>query len=104
MLFTIENSFCTLSTHFKPLYTNMHLIGPPDGAMSCYMLSSKFMGQPLYMLCCKNVFALGNGYIPTTCLREILRELDDQLTNDELDMMIDEIDSDGSGTVDFDGK
>jgi calmodulin len=45
----------------------------------------------------------GNGYIPTSCLREILRELDDQLTNDELDMMIEEIDSDGSGTVDFDG-
>ncbi|KAG5327254.1 TNNC3 protein, partial [Pseudoatta argentina] len=45
----------------------------------------------------------GNGYIPTTCLREILRELDDQLTKEELDMMIEEIDSDGSGTVDFDG-
>nr|CAD7430083.1 unnamed protein product [Timema monikensis] len=44
----------------------------------------------------------GNGYIPTSCLREILRELDDQLTSDELDMMIEEIDSDGSGTVDFD--
>jgi len=29
--------------------------------------------------------------------------LDDQLTNEELDMMIEEIDSDGSGTVDFDG-
>ena len=46
----------------------------------------------------------GNGYIPTKCLREILRELDDQLTDAELDMMIDEIDSDGSGTVDFDGE
>ncbi|XP_039954892.1 troponin C isoform X1 [Bactrocera neohumeralis] len=44
----------------------------------------------------------GNGYIPTSCLREILRELDDQLTNEELDIMIEEIDSDGSGTVDFD--
>ncbi|KAJ8881348.1 hypothetical protein PR048_017829 [Dryococelus australis] len=44
----------------------------------------------------------GNGYIPTTCLREILRELDDQLTEQELDMMIEEIDADGSGTVDFD--
>ncbi|XP_071444332.1 troponin C, isoallergen Bla g 6.0301 [Hetaerina americana] len=44
----------------------------------------------------------GNGYIPTSCLREILRELDDQLTDEELDMMIEEIDSDGSGTVDFD--
>ncbi|PSN34248.1 Troponin C [Blattella germanica] len=45
----------------------------------------------------------GNGYIPTSCLREILRELDEQLTSDELDMMIEEIDADGSGTVDFDG-
>jgi Ca2+-binding EF-hand superfamily protein len=44
----------------------------------------------------------GNGFIPTSCLREILRELDDALTNEELDIMIEEIDSDGSGTVDFD--
>ncbi|XP_033235123.1 troponin C isoform X1 [Drosophila pseudoobscura] len=44
----------------------------------------------------------GNGYITTGVLREILRELDDKLTNDDLDMMIEEIDSDGSGTVDFD--
>ena len=46
----------------------------------------------------------GNGYIPTTCLKEILKELDDQLTEHELDIMIEEIDSDGSGTVDFDGE
>lgn len=46
----------------------------------------------------------GNGFIPTSCLKEILRELDDQLTNHELDCMIEEIDSDGSGTVDFDGE
>lgn len=46
----------------------------------------------------------GNGFIPTSCLKEILKELDDQLTNQDLDMMIEEIDSDGSGTVDFDGK
>lgn len=51
----------------------------------------------------RRMHSTGNGYIPTTCLREILRELDDQLTNEELDMMIEEIDSDGSGTVDFDG-
>jgi calmodulin len=37
-------------------------------------------------------------------LREILRALDDKLNNDELDEMIAEIDTDGSGTVDFDGK
>ncbi|KAK7871882.1 hypothetical protein R5R35_006462 [Gryllus longicercus] len=44
----------------------------------------------------------GNGYISTSVLREILRELDDKVTNEDLDMMIEEIDSDGSGTVDFD--
>ncbi|KAK7871881.1 hypothetical protein R5R35_006461 [Gryllus longicercus] len=44
----------------------------------------------------------GNGYISTNVLREILRELDDKVTNEDLDMMIEEIDSDGSGTVDFD--
>lgn len=46
----------------------------------------------------------GNGYITTAVLREILKELDDKITNEDLDMMIEEIDSDGSGTVDFDGK
>ncbi|KAF4524253.1 hypothetical protein B566_EDAN008799 [Ephemera danica] len=44
----------------------------------------------------------GNGYITTGVLKEILRELDDKITPEELDMMIEEIDSDGSGTVDFD--
>lgn len=46
----------------------------------------------------------GNGYIPTSSLREILGALDDQLTADQLSEMITEIDTDGSGTVDFDGK
>uniref|UniRef100_T1J4B7 EF-hand domain-containing protein n=1 Tax=Strigamia maritima TaxID=126957 RepID=T1J4B7_STRMM len=44
----------------------------------------------------------GNGYINVSDLREILRALDDKLTEDELDEMITEIDTDGSGTVDFD--
>lgn len=50
------------------------------------------------------IFFLGNGYIKTSCLKEILRELDDQLSDRELDGIIQEIDTDGSGTVDFDGK
>jgi Ca2+-binding EF-hand superfamily protein len=37
-------------------------------------------------------------------LREILSELDNNMSDEELDQMIDEIDADGSGTVDFDGK
>ncbi|GJQ83701.1 hypothetical protein Trydic_g590 [Trypoxylus dichotomus] len=44
----------------------------------------------------------GNGYIPTSSLREILAALDDQLTTDQLNEMIAEIDTDSSGTVDFD--
>jgi Ca2+-binding EF-hand superfamily protein len=44
----------------------------------------------------------GNGYITTAVLREIMAALDDKLTPDQLDEMIDEIDTDGSGTVDFD--
>ena len=45
----------------------------------------------------------GNGYITTKVLREILAALDDKLTSEDLDGMIDEIDTDGSGTVDFEG-
>lgn len=44
----------------------------------------------------------GNGYINVSDLREILRALDDNITEEELDEMIAEIDTDGSGTVDFD--
>jgi Ca2+-binding EF-hand superfamily protein len=44
----------------------------------------------------------GQGYITTAVLKQILHEIDDKLTEEELDGMIDEIDEDGSGTVDFD--
>jgi Ca2+-binding EF-hand superfamily protein len=44
----------------------------------------------------------GAGYITTEILKQILHEIDDTLTNEDLDGMIIEIDEDGSGTVDFD--
>ncbi|EFA10024.1 troponin C [Tribolium castaneum] len=44
----------------------------------------------------------GNGYITTSTLKEILKELDNNLSNEELDGIIAEIDTDGSGTVDYD--
>ncbi|KAJ8725805.1 hypothetical protein PYW08_003988 [Mythimna loreyi] len=44
----------------------------------------------------------GNGYITTDVLKEIFRELDNTISPEDLDTMIDEIDADGSGTVDFD--
>lgn len=50
------------------------------------------------------IVVTGNGYITTQVLREILAALDDALKPEDLDGIIAEIDTDGSGTVDFDGK
>ena len=44
----------------------------------------------------------GNGYITTDVLKEILREIDPELTEDDLYNIIEEVDEDGSGTLDFD--
>lgn len=56
------------------------------------------------MLCRSISFYSGNGYITTKTLREILQALDDKLGPEDLDGIIAEIDTDGSGTVDFDGE
>merc|ERR1712058_186523 len=44
----------------------------------------------------------GNGYISTDVLKEILRELDNRLTEEDIEGIVDEVDEDGSGTLDFD--
>jgi len=44
----------------------------------------------------------GVGYITTQILKEIMKELDPKLTKNDLDQIIDEVDEDKSGTVDFD--
>merc|ERR1712038_1364549 len=44
----------------------------------------------------------GNGYITTEVLKEILREIDGTLSEYNLDQIIEEVDEDESGTVDFD--
>ncbi len=56
-------------------------------------------GSNLYcvQIVIKLFWFIGNGYIPTTALKEILRELDDKLTNEELEGIVSEIDEDGSG-------
>ena len=46
----------------------------------------------------------GNGYISTDTLKEILKELDNKLTEEDLIGIIEEVDEDGSGTLDFDGQ
>jgi len=44
----------------------------------------------------------GNGFISTNTLKEILKELDSKLTDEDLENIIEEVDEDGSGTLDFD--
>ena len=43
----------------------------------------------------------GNGYITTGQIREILMEVDPNIKSEDLDDVIDEIDEDGSGNLDF---
>merc|ERR1719334_3032928 len=42
------------------------------------------------------------GFITNDILKEILREIDTTLTEEDLDHIIEEVDEDGSGTMDFD--
>jgi len=44
----------------------------------------------------------GQGFISTDVLKEILREIDGDLTEDDLENIIEEVDEDESGTLDFD--
>ena len=44
------------------------------------------------------------SFISTNSLKEILKELDSSLSEEELEGIIDEVDTDGSGTLDFDGE
>merc|ERR1719260_347928 len=44
----------------------------------------------------------GQGFITNEVLKEILREIDSTLTENDLDGIVEEVDEDGSGTMDFD--
>ena len=46
----------------------------------------------------------GEGFLTIETLSGILLELEPNLGKDELQDIIDEVDEDGSGTIDFDGK
>ena len=43
----------------------------------------------------------GNGYITTGQIREIFMEVDPNIKAEDLDDVIDEIDEDGTGNLDF---
>ena len=49
-----------------------------------------------------NISFQGQGFITNDVLKDILREIDNTLTEDDLDHIIEEVDEDGSGTMDFD--
>ena len=53
---------------------------------------------------CLISFFLGEGFLTIETLSGILLELEPNLGKDELQDIIDEVDEDGSGTIDFDGK
>ena len=52
----------------------------------------------------KTVIFKGEGFLTIDTLKGILLELEPDLTNETLQEIIDEVDEDGSGTIDFDGK
>ena len=47
-------------------------------------------------------FFQGQGFITNDVLKDILREIDNTLTEDDLDHIIEDVDEDGSVTMDFD--
>ena len=57
---------------------------------------------PIFSYSINTYCIAGNGYISTDTLKEILKELDSKLTDEDLDNIIEEVDEDGSGTLDFD--
>ena len=55
-------------------------------------------------LCMGSLILMWLSFISTNSLKEILKELDNKLSDEELEGIIDEVDTDGSGTLDFDGR
>lgn len=44
------------------------------------------------------------GFIPESDFRNILKELEPELPDEEIAQMVKELDSDGSGTIEFEGR
>jgi len=50
------------------------------------------------------IYFIDNGFLTLDTLTSILLELEPNLSQEELAQIIEEVDEDGSGTIDFDGK
>ena len=56
--------------------------------------------KPNIFICCQK----GLGYLTIDTLKGILLELEPNLGDEQLMEIVEEVDEDGSGTIDFDGK
>ena len=50
------------------------------------------------------LFSIGLGYLTIETLKGILLELEPNLGDEQLMEIVEEVDEDGSGTIDFDGN
>ena len=50
------------------------------------------------------LFSIGLGYLTIDTLKGILLELEPNLGDEQLMEIVEEVDEDGSGTIDFDGN
>lgn len=96
-------SFCRVALHFNEEVDDEALQKELKEAFRLYDKDGK-CSYTREMHVIIMFITIGNGFIPISSLREILGALDDQLTGEQLNEMIAEIDTDQSGTVDFDGK
>ena len=76
---------------------NISVPSKPKIPISEYMYLYFHMHSKIFI----NVY---NLYTFADTLKEILRELDNKLTEDDINNIIEEVDEDGSGTLDFDGR
>lgn len=58
------------------------------------------MSSWVWIVCC----VLGNGYITVEDFKVLLRELDPEIPQEEINGMVNEIDQNDSGTIDLDGE
>lgn len=57
-----------------------------------------------YITFYENISVQGNGYISRPTLKGLLKEIASDLTDAQLEAAVDEIDEDGSGKIEFEGR
>ena len=93
-IFSTHNSFLTIQAFVESYF--------------CYWnkLFSLIFQQKTVFLLFKQffIFSTDNGFLTIETLKGILLELEPNLPDEDLAQIVEEVDEDGSGTIDFDGK